>query len=1006
MRFTSTRLVTSVFVAVGMLACDGAPPAANPSGGGGGRGAGDDTVDGGTPCSDTEPGCPCEPGSGPVECYPEPITHPDGTRECLGAGIQFCRDSVWSRCEIAPRESGRVGVVREGLIEGPEICNPCDPRCFAYNDEPTSPADVTPGNSSGVVLRPGGVGVELPQSGTYMGSGDSDGDGVPDDFDAFPTDPTRDGFTEEGGIFHMLPEGATEGPDPLSISTRINAADIYVLMDTTNSMSGEISNLRSALTSGDYLSGTSYPSIPVTGNESRTTAHDLGTNPLPGTHVRTGTTVGMVNDHAGGCSNGGASPDAVFRFTLTNTQTVTITTVGTGYDAALSLRNSSFGEITCDDDGAGSRQARISRSLSAGTYYVLLEGWSGASGTYQVNVHFNGGSSCAGILGAINCIIPDAQFGVGWFREYSRAPHGYDYNDVYRHTRDITGDFSAVQTSVNNLVTQGNVDWMESLTQALYSAVTGNGLGSYYPSRAANSSFSACPAGRWGYPCFREGAIPIVIGFTDAPVHEGPDRQFDYLFDERWPSPPSHTTVSGNETESSAYNLGDLTAFFASNAQRRYRGNTWDMSNDYYGDVVGCGAGGRDAVFRFTLTQRRRVQLSLYADYTQFDSVLSLFRTSISGANRVTCNDDALGVTTRSAITIDLDPGTYYVVVDGWDGYRGDYELLLNGRVPTDGSPPYPSAHAPAYWEHTAHALAARRVKFIGVRSCSPSASGGEGDYCQDTYEDLRDIALATGSVDDAGDPFVYTISNNGSGLSEAVVQAVQRLANQSRMDITARATDNPTTTFDERGFVQAINISNCPAARCVGTRSGALCGQCLPGTEVGFDVVFHNSGMAPGGVARTSVPQVFDFTIELVGDGSYVLDSVPVRIVVPPIRPMYPPSGSYWRDYDSTERCAVDERPDWEQLDWSVTTPTGTSVEFHLQAADDAASVTTAPRAIIRVPSATPPRDIHATLRAAGYPERLRHLRVTAVLASNAERSATPNLERMAVSYTCVPAE
>ncbi|WP_236519586.1 hypothetical protein [Sandaracinus amylolyticus] len=981
-----------------------------------------DREDGGvSSCLRPEEGCPCEPGTESVECYPEPVVV-GGERVCLGAGERYCRDGAWTACEVAPYES-TPGVVAAPLISGPTQCNACDPRCFEYVDQPTSPGDVTGGNSSGVVLRPGGTGVELPQSGTYMGSGDRDGDGVPDDFDSFPDDPTRDGFTEEGGIFHLLPAGATEGPDPISISTAINAADVYVLMDATASMAGEISTLRNALTSGNYLGGTLYPSRAVSGNEAMGSAHDFGRDPLPGVYPVTGTTAGMANDHAAGCSGGGTAADAVFRFELTSEQVVTIETLEPlGYDTVLSLRNGTFGELACSDDISGSRRSRITQTLGAGVYFILLEGWNGGAGTYAMNVQFQGSSACRGILGAINCIIPNAQFGVGYFREYPRTPYGSAENPVYVHVQDVTSDFTAVQNAVNGLVTQGNVDWPESMAQGLYATVTGNGLGSYYPARSGNAAFSACAADRWGYGCFRTGAIPIVIGFSDAPMHEGPDRQFDYAFDERW---PAATTISlensgsasmryRNDTQASAHDMGDITTMIGSNQQRVYEGrtrwsqgsSTYRLGNDYDTSVVGCNASGEDAVFRFTLTERRRVQLTTYSQYSSYDTVLSLFRDSVTAANRVTCSDDIYFSGTASMITTVLEPGTYYVVVDGWDGADGSYYLSVNGRVPTDGSPPYPSAQAPAYWEHTSHALRARNVKFIGIRSCSDGASGDEGTFCPDLLQDLRDVATTTGSVDDAGDPFVYTISNDGSGLDSTVVQAVQRLANYSRMDVSARATDNPATTFDERNFVQSITINNCPASRCTGPRTGSMCGQCLPGSDVGFDVVFHNTGVAPGGVPRTAMPQVFDFELQLVGDGTYVLDSVPVRIVVPPIRAEYPASGSYWRDYDSTARCAANERPDWGTLSWTATVPTGTSLEFQLQAADVATDVAGAPRAIITVPSATSPREILPALRARGYADGMRHLRVTALLSSGPTRAATPNLERMAVTYTCVPAE
>ncbi len=49
-----------------------------------------------------------------------------------------------------------------------------------------------------------------------------------------------------------------------------------------------------------------------------------------------------------------------------------------------------------------------------------------------------------------------------------------------------------------------------------------------------------CTAGYVGYPCFRPGALPIIIMMTDAPFHNGPDNYSPYGTDVS-PGPPSYT---------------------------------------------------------------------------------------------------------------------------------------------------------------------------------------------------------------------------------------------------------------------------------------------------------------------------------------------------------------------------------------------------------------------------------------------------------------------------------
>lgn len=1008
--------LAALLVALVMVGCEGVEPV--PPGHGGGEEDAGPGLDGAPVCVRPSEGCPCAPGTEPEECYPDPVIGPGGEMLCQ-SGARYCRDAAWTSCIAFGDPTALGGGGGAPLITGPTVCNPCDPRCFAYEDRPTTGADITPGNSTGVTLDPSG-GVTLPTSGTYMGSGDMDGDGVPDDFDVYPSDPTRNGYTELGGIFHMLPTGATAGPDPISINTRITTADVYVLMDATGSMAGEIANLQSALTSGDFSAPPTFATAAVAGNEVVASAYNLGTDPVAGIYPRTGNTTGMADNYnAGGgyasCAGSGGAPDAIYRFTLTRNTVVTATTVGTGttWDTLLSLRAAAFPAgtyLACNDDASSTVQSTITATLGPGTYYVMLEGYNGASGTYRVDFRFADPNCTAGVVGAVDCIIPGVAFGVGYFREYPISPHGVATNPSYRHVLDITTDRAAISTAVSSLVTEGNVDWPEALSQALYATTTGRGLGTDWPARPG-AGFGACAAGRWGWPCFRMGTIPIVIAFTDAPTHEGPVARLDYPFDDRRTGNTS--TAAGGESQASAYAIGDITSWINTPTRRSFTGTTAFSNNDYNTAVLGCNAGTRDRVFSFTLTATRRVQIDTLG--SNFDTVLSLFNGSgIAAANRVECNDDlnyrgdtpgpvmASGGGVSQIVTT-LNAGTYYLVIDGWNTSVGNYSINFEGRSPTTVA----DSAAPAYWYNTRASLLSTGTRFIGIRSCGPAAAGDEGAFCAETLTDLQAIGVATGSVDSGGAPYVYTIANDGSNLSTTLVNAVYNLANQTRFNITARATDNPATTFDERNFVQSITITNCPAARCSGPSTASTCGACMPATDVGFNVVFRNTGVAPGGVPSTMVPQVFDFTIEAVADGTSVLNSVPVRIVVPPIVPLYPASGSYWRDYDSTTRClAPNERPDWGTLDWSASTPSGTSIVFEVRAADTLAALPGATPAILNYPGSTPPVDLGAVMVSAGYPSGLRYARVTAVLRSNAGRTAAPTMTWMRVNYACVPSE
>lgn len=324
--------------------------------------------------------------------------------------------------------------------------------------------------------------------------------------------------------------------------------------------------------------------------------------------------------------------------------------------------------------------------------------------------------------------------------------------------------------------------------------------------------------------------------------------------------------------------------------------------------------------------------------------------------------------------------GTIPIVIHFTDApmHNGPFGYNYNGSLPA------------VSWADSVNALNASGVRVITVHS------GG-------TYglDDANALADATGSYSSSGSRYVLSIAADGSGLSTAVVDAVVDLANYNRMDISARAVDNLATPVDETGFVDAISAVGWGPGSCTGS-SGATFSQCLPGTNVDFTVSFRNDIVMP-----TMVPQVFDFFIEVLGDGTFVLAQIPVRIVVPATVPLYPPTGSYWREYDSTTFCAGTERPDWGDLTWEVVDmPAGTSVRWEIRASDDAGTLSMVTPVTATTPPSVAPLDVGALLVAAGVPNHLPYLRLTAVLVSNVDRTATPILRSFELRYTCTPTE
>ena len=113
-----------------------------------------------------------------------------------------------------------------------------------------------------------------------------------------------------------------------------------------------------------------------------------------------------------------------------------------------------------------------------------------------------------GVAGA----IPDVQMGVLRFEDCPEAdcPHNID------NLQSITDDFGAVQAALNSITYESLCGGSEPYGIALWITATGDGPAYSRPARS-------CPDDTYiGYPCFRPGAIPIIIQMGDEPFETRP----------------------------------------------------------------------------------------------------------------------------------------------------------------------------------------------------------------------------------------------------------------------------------------------------------------------------------------------------------------------------------------------------------------------------------------------------------------------------------------------------
>ena len=139
--------------------------------------------------------------------------------------------------------------------------------------------------------------------------------------------------------------------------------------------------------------------------------------------------------------------------------------------------------------------------------YFLVD-TTGSMGGAINNVKASLSTAGTGIIDQVRATITDTWFGVGDFRDYADSW-------LYRNVTDLTATASTAQAGVNTLAAGGGGDYAEGDVPALYATATGLGV-------MAVPARTGCPAGTFGYPCFRAGAVPIVVLITDAPFHNGP----------------------------------------------------------------------------------------------------------------------------------------------------------------------------------------------------------------------------------------------------------------------------------------------------------------------------------------------------------------------------------------------------------------------------------------------------------------------------------------------------
>ncbi len=172
------------------------------------------------------------------------------------------------------------------------------------------------------------------------------------------------------------------------------------------------------------------------------------------------------------------------------------------------------------------RDLDFATNIRVADVFFVTDTTGSMSGTVN-NVKNTVSTPGTGLIDRIRETIPDAYFGGGQHDDFPLNGYGSGADEPFILAIGMTPpDRSAdVAAAFRGMAMHGGGDGPESSSETLYQILTGEGGmwtglrdGSYTMRRYVGD----CLDTGYGAPCFREGALPIIVHFTDFCSHNGP----------------------------------------------------------------------------------------------------------------------------------------------------------------------------------------------------------------------------------------------------------------------------------------------------------------------------------------------------------------------------------------------------------------------------------------------------------------------------------------------------
>lgn len=362
--------------------------------------------------------------------------------------------------------------------------------------------------------------------------------------------------------------------------------------------------------------------------------------------VTTGDTSQRTDSFQSTCANNSPGPDEVFSLQVNSPSRLRAQSSQMGFDGSLYMRTTCdafTSEIACNDDYMSANASAISALVQPGTYYLFVDGYSSSGGgphTLQVDLAPTaGGGAPSDSCGSAQTITA-----------------GLVSGDTFQAADDYAGSCGG----------QGNGDVVYEINLQDASTVTAQIMHAsfnpvlYFQSRCGNAgSEQACAQGRQISANLPRGRHYLVV--------DGQTQNDFGAFEIQL------------EVRSSAAARNACRGAQRIRPGQTVRGNTSGGSDNFQ---ASCAGGARSPEVVYSLRVPRRMDVQVDSTTNNYDGALFMRSDCMNEQAEIACDDDFQS-TSASRIVATVDPGTYYIYIDGFNqNNSGDYELTVTTGAP------------------------------------------------------------------------------------------------------------------------------------------------------------------------------------------------------------------------------------------------------------------------------------------------------------------------------------